>query len=210
LIALLKQHTTPEARILWDESAGDRAGWNWSAMLPLLTERSFLGGLDPDSRVEHSYCTMCSRQLTGRALTEWTDADLETFCKWYNVGWVVARNPTAVERWGKCALAKPVAQLTEGGLPVMIFALNRPRSYVLSGSATWESADARRIVLTNVVPNAEGQVELSLHWLAGLRVSPSYVRVESMLDPTGRDPVHHVRLLIPGPVPRVTLVWENP
>ncbi len=39
LIAVLKQHTTPDARILWDETTGDRAGWNWSALLPLLTDR---------------------------------------------------------------------------------------------------------------------------------------------------------------------------
>jgi hypothetical protein len=175
-----------------------------------MTERSYLGGLDPESGVEHSYCAMCSRRLTGRALNDWSDADLAAFCRWYNVGWVVARSPAAVERWGKCPMAKPVARLTEGGQPVVVYALDRPRSFVLSGSATWESADARRVVLTNVVPNGAGQVELSLHWLAGLRVSPSYVRVESMPDPTGRDPVDHVRLCMPGPVPRVTLVWENP
>jgi hypothetical protein len=103
-----------------------------------------------------------------------------------------------------------VAHLTECGLEVVVFALNRPRSFVLSGTATWESADARRVALTNVVPNADGEVQLSLHNLEGLRVFPSYVRVEPMPDPTGRDPVHHVRLRLPGPVPRVTLVWENP
>ena len=210
LIAVLKQHTTPDARILWDETAGDRSGWNWSALLPLLTGRSYLGGLDPDSRVEHSYCTMCSRQLTGRVLTDWTESELEAFCRWYNVGWVVARSPEAVERWGNCPLAKPVARLKEGGLNVVVYSLDRPRSFILSGTATWESADTRRIVLTDVVPDAEGQVHLSLHHLEGLRASPSYVQVQPLQDPTGRDPVHQVRLLIPGPVPRVTLMWENP
>lgn len=210
LIAVLKQHTTPEARILWDENTGDRSGWNWSALLPLLTDRSYLGGLDPESGVEHSYCAMCNRQLTGRMLSEWSDADLEAFCRWYNVGWVVARSPAAVERWGMFPLAKPVARLTEGDFPVVVYVLHRRRSFVLGGTATWESADARRVTLTNVSPNADGEVQLSLHILEGLRVFPSYVRVEPMPDPTGRDPVHHVRLRLPGPVPRVTLVWENP
>jgi hypothetical protein len=210
LIAVLRDQTTPEARILWDEIIDSRPGWNWSALLPTLTNRAFLGGLDPDSGVEHSYCALCSRQLTGRVLADWSDGDLEVFCRWYNVGWVVARSPAAVERWGRFPRAKAVARLTEGGLPVVVYALDRPRSFILGGSANWESADACRITLTNVVPNADGEVQLSLHNLEGLRVFPSYVRVEPMPDPTGRDPVHHVRLRLPGPVPRVTLVWENP
>ena len=195
---------------MWDETTGDRGGWNWSALLPLLTDRAFLGGLDPESGVEHSYCAMCSRQLTGRMLNDWSDADLEAFCRWYNVGWVVARSPAAVERWGKCAMARQIARLSEGGFPVVVYSLDRPRSFVLGGTATWESADAHRVTLSHVSPNADGEVQLSLHMLEGLRVFPSYVRVEPMPDPTGRDPVHHVRLRLPGPVPLVTLVWENP
>jgi len=210
LIADLRQYTTPDARILWDENTGGRTTWNWSALLPFLTDRAFLGGLDPESGVEYSYCAMCSRQLTGRILNDWSDADLEAFCRWYNVGWVVARSPAVVERWAKFPLAKPIVNRSEGDTLVVIYSLNRPRSFVLSGSATWEAADARRVTLTNVAPNADGEVQLSLHNLEGLRVFPSYVRVEPMPDPSGRDPIHHVRLRLPGPIPRVTLVWENP
>lgn len=210
LITILRQHTTPDARILWDETSVEQPGWNWSALLPLLTERAYLGGLDPESRVEYAYCAMCSRMLTGKTLCEWSDAELDAFCRWYNVGWVVARNGTALDRWGKYPAAKPVARLTEAGREIVVFAIDRKRSYVLAGQAHWEWADTRRVTLTNVVPNADGEVQLSLHGLEGLRVFPSYVRIEPMPDPTGRDPVHHVRLQLPGPVPRVTLVWENP
>ena len=207
LIAVLKQHTTPDARVLWDESAGDRAGWNWSAMLPLLTDRSYLGGLDLTRgwSIRTARCVAGnSRASSDRLVGRGPGRVLPVVQR--RVG--VARDPTAVGRWGKFPMAKPVARLAEGGLPVVVFSLDRPRSFVLSGTATWESADARRIVLTNVVPNADGQVHLSLHYLEGLRASPSYVQVQPLQDT--RDPVHHVRLLIPGPVPRVTLVWENP
>ncbi|HSQ58195.1 MAG TPA: hypothetical protein VLM40_20895, partial [Gemmata sp.] len=210
LISLLKQHTNPEARILWDETTDQRAGWNWSALLPLLTDRAYLGGLDPDAGVEHSYCAMCSRALTGRKLAEWSDEQLTEFCRWYNVGWVVARSSAAIERWGRYPAAKPITQLAESGQSVVIYVLERPRSYLLAGSGTWESADTSRVVLTNVVPNAEGEVQLSLHMQEGLRVSPSYVQVEPMRDPTGRDPTDHIRLRMPGPVPRITLTWEAP
>ncbi|HEV3385350.1 MAG TPA: hypothetical protein VG097_11095 [Gemmata sp.] len=274
IIALLNEHATPEARVLWDETSNQRPGWNWSALLPLYTKCSFLGGLDPESGVEHSYCAMCSRQLTGRALSDWSDTDLVAFCHWYNVGWVMARSPAAIERWGKLvwysltdqaiaslrnakvpndvltkiihlkdkglsrkdfqkeiakalsmeemnqfqdlivnqalARSKPIAQLTEDGQPVVFYVLDRPRLYILSGTATWESANTRRVVLTNVVPDAKGEVHLSLHILDGLRVSPSYIQVKSLSDKTCRDPVQHIRLLMPSPVPRLTLMWENP
>lgn len=208
LIAVLQQRSTPEARILWDETPGDGRGWNWSALLPLVTERAYLGGLDPEAGLAHSYCAMCSRELTGRNLTEWSDDELAAFCRWYNVGWVVARSPGAIERWGRLPMAKVVARLKERGGAVVLFELDRPRSFVLSGQATWESADVRRVTLTNVVPNAEGEVHLSLHMLSGLRAYPSYVQVAELKDPA--DPVPHVRLRVFGPVPRVTLVWENP
>ena len=70
--------------------------------------------------------------------------------------------------------------------------------------------DAKRVVLTDVRPNADGEVHLSLHAFEGLRVYPSYVTLAPLPDPTGRDPVHHIRLRTPGPVPRVVLVWEHP
>jgi hypothetical protein len=211
LIAALKQHTTNDARILWDETTGDQRGaWNWSALLPVATDRSYLGGLDPDAGMEHSYCGMRDRQLTGRGLGEWSDADLTAFCRWYNVGWVVARSPAVIDRWAACPRARAVAQLVEGGRPVVLYAIDRPRSYVLAGTATWHSADGRRVVLTDVVPNAEGEVQVSLHMIEGLRAFPSYVEVKELKDPTGRDPIGLVRLRVPGPTPRLTLAWDAP
>jgi hypothetical protein len=209
LIALLNEHANPEARVLWDETSNNRPGWNWSALLPLYTNCPYLGGLDPEAGVEHSFCAMCSRQLTGRALSEWSDADLLAFCRWYNVGWVMARTPAAIERWGRLPQANAIARVTEDGQPVVFYSLDRKRSFILSGSANWESANTRRVILTNVTPSG-GEVCLSLHMLEGLRVSPSYIRVETLPDATCRDPVALVRLRMPSPVPWVTLTWENP
>ncbi len=210
LITVIKQHTKNDARILWDETTDQRAAWNWSALLPVATDRSYLGGLDPDAGMEHSYCAMCDRQLTGRGLGEWADSDLVAFCRWYNVGWVVARSPAVIERWAKCPKARVVVQLVEAGRPVVLYALDRPHTFVLTGTATWKSADSRRVVLTDVIPNAEGEVQLSLHMIEGLRVFPSYIEVKELKDPTGRDPIGLIRLRVPGPTPCLTLSWEAP
>jgi hypothetical protein len=218
LIAALRQHATREARVLWDDTPDPRPGWNWTALLPTLTGLSFLGGLDYDAGVEHSFCGLKDGLLNGRPLAAWTDAELAAFCRWYNVGWVVCRSDAAAERWARVPWAKPVGHLREGGMAVTLFTLGRPRSFVLSGTATWEEAGPNRITLTNVAPDAEGKVDLSLHHVQGWRAYPSYIRLshpsdpaqDTAPDPTGRDPVNHVRLRMPGPVPRVTLVWEGP
>src|SRR5205823_11197087 len=127
----------------------------------------------------------------------------------------VCRGPAAADRWGRLPMAKPAATLSLDGRPAVVYVLDRPRSFILSGTATWEEAGPLRLSLTDVVPNAQGYVELSLHDQEGLRVYPSYITMKDsgpagVKDPTGRDPINHVRLRMPGPVPRVTLVWENP
>jgi hypothetical protein len=209
LLTTINEHTTTAARILWDD-ADAQLGGNWSALLPVYTNRAYLGGLDVDSEIDHGYCKLCPQSLNGRALAEWTDAELTAYCRWYNVGWVVCRGGRTAERWARYPAAKAVAQLSEGGQPVVLFEIDRPRSFVLSGQAVWESADAKRIVLTDVRPDPEGYVELSLHQFEGLRVYPSYVQLQTKSDPVVRPPIDHIRLKIPGPVPRITLVWEHP
>ena len=133
-----------------------------------------------------------------------------SFCHWYNVGWVVCRSPGAAERWARLPMAKVVARLKEGGQPVVVYALDRRRSFVLSGSAKWEQATPRRVVLTDVHPDEAGGVVLSLHTEEGLRVYPSYIQLDPNEDPAMHDPIKLVRLRLHGPVPRVTLVWEHP
>ncbi|HEY2911528.1 MAG TPA: hypothetical protein VGI99_14850, partial [Gemmataceae bacterium] len=210
-IAAIVRHTTPEARILWDETTDHRAGWNWTALLPVLTHRAYLGGLDHEAGMDYSFCEMRDGRLNSRPLDEWTDEELGRYCGWYNVGWVVCRSAVAAERWGKLPMAQPVARLQEGGQALTIFALERPRSFVLKGTARWEEASPNRITLTDVAPDADGWVVLSLHQQEGLRVLPSYIRIaRGAEDPAGKDPIGHVRLRVPGPVPRVTLIWENP
>ncbi len=210
LLQAIDEHTNPEARILWDD-AEPRAGGTWSALLPVYTNRAYIGGLDLDAEIDHGYCALCNHRLNGRPLAEWTDEELDAYCRWYNLGWVVCRGGRTAERWSRYARAKVVERLTEGGKPVVLFALERRRSFVLSGTAKWESADARRVVLTDVHPDQNGFVDLSLHSFEGLRVYPGYVLLtESKPTTDFRDPIDHIRLKIPGPVPRITLVWEHP
>jgi hypothetical protein len=66
--------------------------------------------------------------------------------------------------------------------------------------------EPQRVVLTDVVPE-DGVVVVSLHYHHGWRVRPGWVDVEREPDPY--DPIPFLRLRMPGPVARVTLVWDG-
>ncbi|HXG10974.1 MAG TPA: hypothetical protein VNK04_14535 [Gemmataceae bacterium] len=207
LVAALHEHTTPEARILWeDDPAACRPG-RWTPLLPLLTDRAYLGGLDPRAGIEHAQATLTDELLAGRPIGDWGDGELEDFCRRYNIGWVVCWSAAAQKRFRAWAGARLTTALG-GDPPRQLFTVERPRSFALRGStARWLHADCQHIALGDVVPNADGEAVLSLHYQAGMRVSPSRVRLERYLDPY--DPIPFVRLRLPGPVVRVTLTWEK-
>ena len=55
LLAAIERHTSADARILWDDAEPRPAG-NWSPLLPVYTNRSYLGGLDVETEIDHGYC----------------------------------------------------------------------------------------------------------------------------------------------------------
>ena len=203
LVQSIREHTTPDARILIEDSTAGET-WNWTALLPVLTQRAYLGGLDPEGNVDHVYCGMRAGTLNGRPFADWTPLERAAFCKRYNVGWVVCRTPASTGWWGSDPTAREVARTGDNAV---LFALDRPHSFALSGSATVERADRRQIVLTDVTPNEAGEVVLSFHHIPGLKAAPAVVWADATNDL--HDPVPMTRLRLPGPVSRVTLTWED-
>src|SRR5262249_18819050 len=206
VVEALRAQTSADARILWEDRAAPAAAPRWSPLLPVLTRRPFVGGLDPEATIEHAYAGFTDQVLAGRPLKEWGDAELADFCRRYNIGWVVCWSPGAVERFRAWKAAAPVADLHDQG-PGCLFRLERPASFTLRGQARWLYADCQHIALGDVVPDEGGEVVLSLHYQAGMEASPQRVQVERELDPD--DPIPFVRLRLPGPVARVTLTWEG-
>lgn len=205
IVETLQSRTNPSARILWEDQQEPSDGSRWTALLPLLTGRVFMGGLDPDSGIEHSFASLVDQTLAGRPIREWTNAELDDFCRKYSVAWVVCRSPAAVERFRNWD-GVTAATLLEDEKECWLFTL-KPRSFVLKGHGRVIAADSRRITLADVVPE-DGNVILSLHFQAGIQASPSRVQVERETDPY--DPIPFIRLRLPGPVARVTLTWDEP
>ena len=206
VVRKIAEHTGTDARILWEDRPLSRQAPRWSALLPILTGRTFLGGLDPDAFIEHSWISFIDGALEGRPIAAWHDDALQEYCKLYNVGWVIAWSPAVLKRFREWEGAVPVADLVDD-VPGCIFLVKYAhRNYTLKGKAKMVHADWHHITLADVVPE-NGVVVLSLHYQAGMRASPSRVQIER--EQCGDDPIGFIRLRVAGPVARVTLTWGN-
>jgi hypothetical protein len=209
LVETVISHTTPDARILWEDRTSARLSSHWTALLPILTERAYMGGLDPEGSIEHTANGLVDQTLAGKSLKDWQSVDeLRDYCKRYNVGWVVCWSAAAREKFAELAdKDKPPIPLRDEGDGYLLTLQHKP-SFALCGSAKWIAADLQRIVLEDVRPNSNGQVLLSLHYQEGMRVTPSRVQLQRAEDENDR--IDFVRLLISDPfVTRVTITWEK-
>ncbi len=200
LMALLQKQTTREARILLEELPGECL-----ALLPISTNRMFLGGLDSSSNTEAAFLSLRSGSFAGRSLWEMTPEEQRRAIRKYNIGWVVCRSPATHEFWSRLPGVVTVAVLKSQNTTLL--KLPHQPNFVLSGSATVEVIERSRIVLTNVVPDAEGLLKLSFHYQKQLHAGPMVQEVLPEKDL--HDPMPFLKLKVPGNVSRVVLSWER-
>jgi hypothetical protein len=207
LVRMLQQYTTPEARVLWEDRRERGETSRWTALLPLLTGRTFIGGIDPNGQIEHATAGLVDQTLRGKLLAHWSDADLDSYCRRYNIGWIVCRSPESSARFRAWKGAIETAQGNDNG-PVWLFTVVKaPRTFALKGQATVLHMDSHHITLADVVPDEDGIVVLSLHYQTGLKAAPERVLVEP--EPDGDDLICFLRLRMERPVARVTITWRE-
>jgi hypothetical protein len=197
------QNTTPDARIVWEDCTDQEA---WTMFLAPWSGRPFLGALGSRAGLEHGHMVLKDGALAGRPIASWSDEDLEGYCRRYNVGWFVCGTEAARARLERFFAAEPLSP-PPGWDGRWFFAVRRPHSLLLKGTAREVTAEPQKVTLADVVPE-NGTVLLSLHYQHGWRVRPGWVRVEREPDPF--DPVPFLRLRVPGPVARITLTWAGP
>jgi hypothetical protein len=206
IVDKLIQYTGPEARILWESPAESAESQRWTPLLPILTGRSFIGGLDPDATIEHSGIGIVDQALNGRHISTWSNTALEDYCRLYNIGWVACWSPTLIHRLRAWPAASPVCTLDDHG-PGFLFAIKRDvMSFTLKGQTQVVHADSDHITLADVAPQ-DGVVVLSLHYQRGMRALPTRVQVER--EPDAYDPIGFLRLRLAGRATRVTLTWDD-
>lgn len=206
LVAALKQHTTPEARILWEDRRGRPDVPHWAALLPVLTDRYFIGGLDPNGEIEYGQAGLVNQTLRGSPLSECSDLALESYCSRYNIGWIACWSPEVVARLQSWKGATLIARMSDGGNVYLFAIVGARRSFLLKGQATIVHMDSRQIILSDVLPE-DGVVVLSLHYLSGLQASPTRVHIEP--EPDAADLIPFLRLRMDGPVARLTIMLKD-
>jgi hypothetical protein len=206
LIQMIREKSMPEGRILWEDRAIDPShSSGWSALLPELTQRSYLGGLSPDVCVDHLQIHLGNGKLVGKSLEDWTDQDLKQFFARYNVTRIICRTAESNERFKKVKGIASIAEFPEEG--GTMYAIDRTPSYFVKGEGEVVQMDWKRVALNDLKPDESGVVVLSLHHHANWRVTPGYVTIERDIDIT--DPIPLIRLRLPGPVARVTMTWKS-
>ncbi|HTU20722.1 MAG TPA: hypothetical protein VMG10_21860 [Gemmataceae bacterium] len=224
ILDAVREHTTSEARILWEDRVTQPLSPHWTPLLTLLTERAYIGGLDAEAGIEHTTNGLTDAVLMGRPIRDWSDDALEEYCTRYNIGWVACWSAAACERLRDWPRARRLATLpppAPGEPPGGLFAVRRSRySFALIGSARWLAADPQRIILGDVTPtrgeadnHGKKQILLSLHYQAGMRVAPSRVVLDSYsierANSMPGDSRPFVRLWVEEPVTRVTITWDK-
>lgn len=205
IVQALIDHTDRNARILWEDRSVTRGSSRWAALLPILTGRYFIGGLDPDGFLEHSSICLNQQTLDTQLIPTSKDEEWHDYCRRYNVRWIAAWTPTVIERLERWPAAKKIQSLHDAETG-WLFEIDRAPSYALRGRAEVYLADAQQIILHNVVPQ-NGEVVLSMHYQAGMRVSPSRIQIERATS--GEDQIGFVRLRLAVEAPVVTLTWER-
>jgi hypothetical protein len=206
LVQTLLQYTSDDARILWEDRNRPRQASRWPALLPILTGRSYIGGLDPDGFIEHSSISLINQSLVDIGPVAFAkDEELMEYCRRYNIRWIVAWSPAVIGRLEEWKDAKKRTQVVDEDSG-WLFEVKRTSNFALKGQAELLEADGQSITLGNVVPH-NGEVLISLHYQAGMRASPGRVQIDPAQS--GEDPIGFVRLRLAVPAARVTLSWER-
>lgn len=204
----LIEMTDDDARILWEDMPRPRQASRWAALLPILTGRSYIGGLDPDGFIEHSSICLHNQNLEGYPIADglmWTDEKLAEYCRRYNVRWIVAWSPAVIERLSAWPMAKKRTEVVDGETGWM-FEIERTPNFALKGRAELLEVNGRYIMLGNVVPH-NGEVVISLHFQEGMRASLPRVKVEQA--GSADDSIGFVRLRLAVEAKRLTLTWDR-
>lgn len=206
IVKVVRERSTPDGRILWEERSDPVRGAGWTALLPELTQRPFMGGLYADACVDHLLIRLADGRLMNRPVAEWSDDELRVFFARYNITRIIARTPDSIARLQRYLPAQIVHTFPDQ-TGTMFALLDINPTYFLKGTGKITQMDWKRVALADLVPDEHGVVVLSLHHHSNWHVSPGYVELERDVDAT--DPIPMLRLRLPGPVDRITLTWHG-
>lgn len=196
----LKQHTTMDARILWEETRENAA---WSPLVAGCAERALVGGLGRAESVliEPLQVRMVNGMFLSKPIDQWSTTDLEAFSRDWNIGWIAAFNAASAQRWMSLPGSVIVSDLPQQG---KLIRLARTVDYMREGQARISFEGSRRITFTQLQP-VNGQMVISLHYHTPMRSLNSKAKLETWPQPF--DGVPMLRIRMTEPMERLTIEW---
>src|SRR5262249_31553422 len=131
IIDLINANTNSDSRVLIEQNSREQSASCWSALLPVLTNRSYLGGLIPDANIDHAFASLVDENLAGRPISKWSDAELAPFCRRYNIGWVLCCSEGVRARFRRLPSSHEIVAEASGKHWTLIRL--QPGSYFLKG-----------------------------------------------------------------------------
>jgi hypothetical protein len=193
----IRNKTSKEARMLFEES-GDETGFIYDGMylssfIPRMTGRQLIGGPINLYNDRHHFAELHSAQLFKRDIATFTDQELASYFRAYNIGAAVVFHPRTIQR----LLALPALVSVDQKVgSIHLMRINQPPNWFLAGEGE-AKAEWNRIEGSNVRGSG---IILKYHWVKGLVSSPPMdIEAVKVLD----DPIPFVK--IPQPLPQFVL-----
>jgi hypothetical protein len=227
LVAWIRQNTDNSARILFEDQLRLLEGrdpsapesLHWTPLLPLLTDRQFVGGLYHLAFIPQQRAAFGDWNLAGRNIREWSADELWALLEQYNIGWVITWSrasplkqgsnylrPLSTDIFAHLEFCEPVATIRRhttrpDEAEYTIFRVVRKPNYFAKGRGRVVRADYNRIELADLEPE-QGELVLRYHWQDQFTADPP-ARLRRSEEPG--DPVGFIRILIAEPMDRLTV-----
>lgn len=202
LVELLQAKTTGEARLLVENTPNLNAmafGFDIVGLLPrFLPDRELVAVPDSES-AGLAYATFLTEGVLAWAPLElWEPQEIESFMDWHNIGWVLTTTAASAAELKRY----PTLFTSIGAVPgkAELFQVNRERSYFLAGNGKVR-ASLNRIELSDLTPDATGQVVIAYHYFPSLRATDGTVLHSRM-----SELVPFSLIALDNPPPQVTIV----
>src|SRR5262245_57695228 len=160
MVRTIRERSTPDGRIIWEDGTDAPGGGGWTALLPELTQRPFLGGLSPDVTIDYLQARLADGKLMNRPVADWTDEELHRFFERYNITRAICRSSESIARFRRLSGTTIIAEFKDGA--GTMFALDRRPTFVLKGRGQVTQMDWNRVALADLEPDEDGVVRFQV------------------------------------------------
>lgn len=193
LVTWAEQSTSPDARILFEES-GDETRFQYngaflSSILAHVTGRQLIGGPSPYYNDRHHFANFRSGKLFGRDIATYSPSQLHSYCERYNIRYIIMFHPRSVQAFRNLGEHYPLT-FSYQTKRFSCVELRRQSNWFITGRGHLE-AKPNRIHCWDVEGN---EVVLKYHWVRQL-VSQPDLRIEPLR--VGDDPIPFIKIVNP-------------